>query len=241
MLANLEREKQLSDLKSQFVSVASHEFRTPLAAAIGSLDLLKKHATRLPEAKRLELFERAQSSLERLTRIMNDVLQLGRADSGRVKVQRMNVDLGRFVQDVVNEVAEADQHKHVFSFRQSGGSDPVLADTSLLHHILSNLVGNAARYSPPGTTIPVTLAVDPHEFVLVVTDEGIGIPEAERARIFEPFVRGSNVGQIGGTGLGLNIVKRYTELMGGTIEVLPTDRGAAFRVRLPCSTALVHP
>jgi signal transduction histidine kinase len=117
----------------------------------------------------------------------------------------------------------------------------VPADTSLLHHILSNLVGNAARYSPPGTTISVTLAVDPDEFVLVVADEGIGIPEAERVRIFEPFVRGSNVGQVGGTGLGLNIVKRYTELMGGTIEVLPADRGAAFRVRLPCSTAVVHP
>jgi PAS domain S-box-containing protein len=241
MQANLEREKQLSEMKSQFISVASHEFRTPLAAAIGSLDLLKKHAASLPEAKRRELFERAQNSLERLTAIMNDVLQLGRADSGRVKVQRMNVDLGRFVQDLVNEVAEADRHQHVFSFQQSGDADPVPADTSLLNHILSNLVGNAARYSPPGTTVSITLAVDPREFVLVVADEGIGIPEAERARIFEPFVRGTNVGQIGGTGLGLNIVKRYAELMGGTIEVLPADRGAAFRVRVPHSSESFPP
>jgi PAS domain S-box-containing protein len=241
VLANLEREKQLSDMKSQFISVASHEFRTPLAAALGSLELLERHAPRLTEAKRLELLARTQGSLGRLTEIMDNVLQLGRADSGRVQVNRMNVDLGRFVQDVINEVAEADRHQHTFSFQQSGGPEVVPADTSLLTHILSNLVGNAARYSPAGSRISITLTRAPHEFVLVVADEGIGIPAAERERIFEPFARGSNVGQIGGTGLGLNIVKRYTELMGGTIELLTVDRGAAFRVRIPCAPAPVQP
>ncbi len=231
--ANLERERQVSEMKSQFVSVASHEFRTPLAAAVGSLELLERHAAKLTEAKRGELLGRVRTSLGRLTAIMNDVLQLSRADSGRVKVKWMNVDLGRFAQDVVNEVADGDRQQHAFSFEQSGGAGPVPADTNLLHHILSNLVGNAARYSPPGTRVSVQLALEAEAYTLTVTDEGIGIPAAERERIFEPFVRGSNVGQIGGTGLGLNIVKRYTELMGGRIEVMPTDRGAAFRVRVP--------
>jgi signal transduction histidine kinase len=206
-----------------------------LAAAVGSLELLERHASKLTEAKRGELLGRVRNSLGRLTNIMNDVLQLSRADSGRVKVKRMNVDLGRFAQDVVNEVADGDRQQHTFSFQQSGGPSTVPADTNLLHHILSNLVGNAARYSPAGTTVSVTLALEAEAFILTVADEGIGIPAAERERIFEPFVRGSNVGQIGGTGLGLNIVKRYTELMDGRIEVLPTDRGAAFRVRVPCS------
>jgi PAS domain S-box-containing protein len=233
--ANLERERQLSEMKSQFISVASHEFRTPLAAAVGSLELLERHAARLTDAKRGELLVRAQRSLGRLTEIMNDVLQVSRADSGRMKVKLMNVDLGRFVQDVVNEVAEGDRQAHTFSFQQSGGPSTVPADTNLLNHVVSNLVGNAARYSPAGTTVSVALTLDAEAFTVTVADEGIGIPVAERERIFEPFVRGSNVGQIGGTGLGLNIVKRYTELMGGRIEVLPTDRGATFRVRVPCA------
>jgi PAS domain S-box-containing protein len=240
VLANFEREKQLSEMKSQFISVASHEFRTPLAAAIGSLELLQRHASKLTDAKRRELFTRAQSSLGRLTEIMDDVLRIGRADSGRLKVNRMNVELGRLVQDVINQVAEGDRHQHTFAFEQSGGPDTAPADSNLLNHVLSNLVGNAARYSPAGTTISVTLVTDPRELTVVVADEGIGIPEAERERIFEAFTRGSNVGEIGGTGLGLNIVKRYTELMGGTIEILPTDRGAAFRVCVPCSSDLLQ-
>lgn len=233
--ANLERERQLSDMKSQFISVASHEFRTPLAAAVGSLELLERHHARLTDAKRTELLVRAQRSLGRLTGIMTDVLQVSRADSGRVKVKLMNVDLGRFVQDVVNEVAEGDRQAHTFSFEQSGGPSTVPADTNLLNHVISNLVGNAARYSPTGTKVSVTLHIEAEAFIVTVADEGIGIPEAERERIFEPFVRGSNVGQIGGTGLGLNIVKRYTELMGGHIVVLPTERGATFRIRVPCT------
>jgi signal transduction histidine kinase len=109
----------------------------------------------------------------------------------------------------------------------------VPTDTSLLNHILSNLVGNAVRYSPAGTQISVTLEQGDTAFTFTIADEGIGIPEAEREKIFEPFVRGSNVGQIGGTGLGLNIVKRYVELLGGRIEVLPVASGTTFRVTIP--------
>lgn len=236
--ANLERERELSGMKSQFVSVASHEFRTPLAAAVASLELLERHAAKLTEAKRIELLGRIQRSLGRLTAIMDDVLQLSRADSGRVKVNRMTVDLVQFVQDIIHEVSTGDRQQHHFAFAQTGGPGVVPVDTKLLHHIISNLAGNAVRYSPAGTTVSIRLDLGGAEFALTVADEGIGVPEAERDRIFEPFVRGSNVGQIGGTGLGLNIVKRYTELMGGRIELLPTSRGAAFRIHVPCSPNL---
>jgi len=150
-----------------------------------------------------------------------------------VTVKRTDVDLGRFVQDIIREVEAGDRGQHSFPFQQTGGSNAVSVDTKLLHHILSNLVGNAVRYSPAGTKVTVLLDLGEGAFSLTVADEGIGIPAAEREQIFEPFVRGSNVGQIGGTGLGLNIVKRYTELMGGRIEVLPTERGAAFRINVP--------
>jgi PAS domain S-box-containing protein len=233
MLANLERERQLSAMKSQFITVASHEFRTPLASATGSLELLERHAGRITETKRRELLARAQRSLARLITIMDHVHQLSRADSGRVLVNRMAVDLGQIVRDLIREVEAGDRRQHPFAFQATGRSDAVPVDTNLFNHILSNLLGNAVRYSPAGAKISVTLEIGAPSFALTVADEGIGIPAAERERVFEPFARGSNVGQISGTGLGLNIVKRYTELMGGRIELLPTARGAAFRVVIP--------
>lgn len=220
-------------MKSQFISVASHEFRTPLAAAVGSLELLERHAGKLSETKRLELLARSQRSLSRLTTIMNDVLQLSRADSGRIKVKRMDVDVVQFVRDIVHEVQAGDGEQHRFEVQRTGEPSVVPVDTNLVHHILSNLVGNAVRYSPAGTAVTVHLEIGGDAFTLRVADEGIGIPESDRERIFEPFVRGSNVGQIGGTGLGLNIVKRYAELMGGSVELLPSARGAIFRVFVP--------
>ena len=232
-IAMLNKEREVSQMKSQFVSVASHEFRSPLAAAVGSLELLQRHAARLTEAKRGELITRIQTSLGRLTTIMDDVLQLSRADSGRVKVKLMPVDLPRLVQDIIQQAEEGDRQQHRFVFQRNGGPDTVPADTNLLNHILTNLVGNAVRYSPAGTQITVTLERGETAVTFTVADEGIGIPENEREKIFEPFVRGSNVGQIGGTGLGLNIVKRYVELLGGRIEVLPAARGTTFRVSLP--------
>jgi PAS domain S-box-containing protein len=233
VLANLARERQLSELKSQFISVASHEFRTPLAAAVGSLELLQRHSDRMGEEKRVELLSRMQRSLGRLTAIMTDVLTISRVDAGRVVVKTMPLELGRFVQDVVREVEDGDRQQHRFSFVQTGGPDVVTTDSNLLHHILSNLVGNAVRYSKAETTVSVALEHTERAFAVTVADEGIGVPEAEQARIFEPFVRGSNVGQIGGTGLGLNIVKRYAELLGGRVELLPSARGATFRVVIP--------
>jgi signal transduction histidine kinase len=195
--------------------------------------VLERHAARITEAKRVELLSRAQRSLSRLTTIMDNVLQLSRADSGRVTVKRIAIDLVQFVQDLIREVEAGDRHAHAFTFQPTGGGDAVPVDTNLFNHILSNLLGNAVRYSPAGTRISVTLDIGEQAFSLTVADEGIGIPEGERERVFEPFARGSNVGQINGTGLGLNIVKRYTELMGGRIELLRTERGAAFRVLIP--------
>ena len=231
--ALLQQERKVSEMKSQFISVTSHEFRTPLAAAVGSLELLERHADKMTPAKRGELLARTQRSLARLTEIINQVLNISRVESGRVAVKREPVDLAHFAQDAMREVEVGDRQQHQFEYVQTGGPAVVPADPSLLHHVLSNLLGNAARYSPAGTTIRLSLDLGATEFVLTVADEGIGIPEAEREGIFQAFIRGSNVGQISGTGLGLNIVKRYVELMGGSIKLISSARGATFEVRIP--------
>jgi len=231
--AMLQQERKISEMKSQFISVTSHEFRTPLAAAVGSLELLERHADRMTPAKRAELLARTQRSLGRLTEIINQVLNISRVESGRVTVKRERLDLSHFAHETIREIEVGDRQQHQFVYAETGGPAVVSADPSLLHHILSNLLGNAVRYSPVGTTVTLNLDLGETEFVLTVSDEGIGVPEAEREAIFQPFIRGSNVGQISGTGLGLNIVKRYVELMGGSIRLIPSERGARFQVRIP--------
>lgn len=234
--AMLQQERKISEMKSQFISVTSHEFRTPLAAAVGSLELLERHADKMTAAKRSEMMTRIQRSLARLTEIINQVLNISRVESGRVAVKRQPVDLGALAQDAIREVEIGDRQQHRFVYEQTGGPAVVPTDPSLLHHVLSNLLGNAVRYSPAGTTVTVNLELGEREFVLTVADEGIGIPEAEREGIFQPFIRGTNVGQISGTGLGLNIVKRYVALMGGSIKLISSERGAKFQVRVPSAS-----
>lgn len=234
--ANLERERELSSLRSQFVSVASHEFRTPLTAAVGSVGLLEHHGDRLSPAKRQELLDRIKLVHQRLIDIMDDMLVVSRAEAGRVSVETVKTDLVTFIQRILREVDESDRHQHRLVLQCAAPVVEVHTDIRLLQHILVNLISNAVRYSPHQTTVTVQLETAAESFAITVSDQGIGIPEGDRARIFDPFVRGSNVGQIRGTGLGLNIVKRYAELMGGQIRLLPTTVGAAFHLQLPALT-----
>lgn len=231
--ASLERERQLSEMKSQFISVASHEFRTPLAAAVSTAQLLERYGERITPEKRRVLILRLERSLHRLTEIINDVLVVSRVDAKRLAVHRVPTDLGQLVREVINEVGEGDRLGHAFDFRPSGAPGTVLADVKLLHHIFSNVIGNAVKYSPEGTTVRIALHVGEGDFTLTVADEGIGVPPGEEGRIFEPFGRASNVGEIGGTGLGLDIVRRFTELMGGRIDLVPSAKGATFRINIP--------
>lgn len=233
-LALLERERLLSAKKTQFISIASHEFRTPLAAAVGNLELIRRHGAELTAEKQAHILERTAQSLDRLTTIMDEVLTLTRADSGKVPVRRAPFDLDGLIRSVIRTAEEADRQQHHFAYHPVAA--PLIApfDRNLLEHILGNLLSNAVRYSPAGTAITVTVKLAGRQVVLEVADDGIGIPAAERDQIFEPFVRGSNVGSISGTGLGLNIVKRYAELLGGQISLVPSPRGATFRLELPC-------
>lgn len=237
--AALEMERNLSKLKSQFISVASHEFRTPLTAIAGSAELLSNYAERLSSEKRRELLLRIVTGVNRLTDIINDTLTLSRVDSGRVPVRPEDVDIARLLQTIVDELLAADETRHRIHLHHSDTSTIVQVDTSIVQHIVTNLLTNAIRYSPPESTIDVKLEVAPETLAITVADEGIGIDPTDRAHLFEPFFRGRNVGRIPGTGLGLNIVLRYAELLGGRVELLPSERGATFRCTLPHPTKVV--
>ncbi len=232
--AMLERERQVSDMKSRFVSVTSHEFRTPMAAAIGSAELLANHMERLTPAKRQELFDRITTSLRRMTEMLDDLLTLNRMEAHRLEPKPAPLALEPFVRSLVDEIRVGDHEAHPVEVFCRGLEDPVTSDSTLLRHILSNLLSNAVRYSPPGALVTVVLLADERRFQVSVQDRGIGIPVADRSRIFEPFERGSNVGTIKGTGLGLSIVKRMTELLGGTVAIdAPEEKGIRFTLTFP--------
>lgn len=231
---NLEKERQVSEMKTRFISVTSHEFRTPMAAAMASAELIRNHQDRLTPAKRGELVERIIVSLRRMTEMLEDILTLNRIDAGRVQTQLADIELEPFVHSVVDEVRLGDRDAHRFVIETEGPAQPCCSDANLLHHILSNLLSNAARYSSAGKTVTTRLEFAGPDVLFSVRDEGIGIPAADLERIFEPFERASNVGTIKGTGLGLNIVQRMVEMLGGRITVeSELGRGSCFTVRLP--------
>jgi PAS domain S-box-containing protein len=230
----LAKERELSEMKTRFISVTSHEFRTPMAAAMGSVELLLNHADRLPPAKATELLGRTNNSLRRMAEMLDDVLTLNRIDANRVEIRLMTLDLARLVRDAIEEIRLADRGAHQIELQVAGDARPLPTDPNLLRHALTNLLSNAVRYSPAGTTVTVHLAFLDGGVRLTVEDRGIGIPAADQERLFQPFERGSNVGNIKGTGLGLSIVRRMTTLLGGTVSFSPgSEGGTCFTIELP--------
>jgi PAS domain S-box-containing protein len=235
-VALLEKEREVSDMKTRFISVTSHEFRTPMAAAVASAELIANYHDRLTPAKRQELLARISKSLRRMGTMLEEILLLNRLEERRAAVTISPVDLQQFLPEIVEEIRLADNNAHRFEIIAAHGDTLIHSDSSALHHIFSNLLSNAVRYSPPDTRITVQLESQEKQVSVVIADQGIGIPPADLVRIFEPFERGSNVGQIQGTGLGLNIVKRITKLLHATIAVESSPEGGArFTVSFPRS------
>ena len=229
----LERERRVSEMKTRFVSVTSHEFRTPLAAAMASIELLLNHPDRITPKKHLELHGWIKTSLRRMTDILDEMLIMNRIEEGRVQISLAPIELRQVVQSMVDEAKLVDRDAHPFSV-QAPAALWLETDPSILRHIVTNLLSNAARYSPPNREITLSVEVDGEWILLTVEDRGIGIPPVDLERIFAPFERGTNIGQIKGTGLGLNIVKRMTEILGGTVAVESKEgEGSRFTVRLP--------
>lgn len=232
--ATLAKQRELSSLKSRFVSMMSHEFRTPLSAIQSSTELLKYYSDRLPPAEKDELMRNIEDSIARMVRMLDDVLLLGRADAGRLVFNPKPVDLAAVCNTVVTERRLASGRNIDVQLAIHGVcADPVL-DENLLRHTLANLLSNAVKYSPEGGTVRIEVSCDPKEITLCVADHGIGIATQDLPHLFDSFYRASNVGNIAGTGLGLAIVKAAVKLHGGSIRVdSELGKGTRFVVTLP--------
>jgi signal transduction histidine kinase len=230
----LEAEKQLGELKSRFVSMVSHEFRTPLGIAMSAVELLRNYLDRLPAAKREELLTDIYDSTLRMSGLMEQVLLLGRVESGNNASQRLPIDLVVLLDKLADESLSACHQRCPVEVRVLGSLEGSVGDESLIRHIVSNLVSNAVKYSPEGERVDVVVRREGNDAVIEVQDRGIGIPEADRGRLFEAFHRATNVGQVPGTGLGLLIVKRCVDLHQGSIRFESVvGEGTTFTVTLP--------
>jgi PAS domain S-box-containing protein len=236
----LEKEKELGELKSRFVTVASHEFRTPLAIILSSTELLEHYSHKWSEEKKLTHFQRTQAAVKHMTQLLNDVLLIGKVEAGKLEFNPAPLDLAQFCRDLIEEIQLSTTHSqsgcpsYNIAFCSQGQCTNPCMDEKLLRHILSNLLSNAIKYSPQGGAVHFDLVCNQGEVIFRVRDEGIGIPEADQAKLFDSFHRASNVGTISGTGLGLAIAKKSVDLHGGTIAVQSEVKaGTTFTVTLP--------
>jgi signal transduction histidine kinase len=230
----LSREKELSQLKSNFVSMVSHEFRTPLGIIQSSAGLLSDFYHRMEPDERAAQLASINSNTRRMAGMMEEILVLSRLDAGKLEFQPVLLDLNSFCRRLVDEILSATNRRCEIELALNSVPQKAWADERLLGHIFTNLLSNAAKYSEPGATVRFAIEADGHHALCVVQDRGIGIPEADQQQLFAAFHRGSNVGGRPGTGLGLMLVKRCAELHGGTVHLTSkVGEGTTVSVRLP--------
>lgn len=213
----LEKEKELGELKSRFVSMASHEFRTPLSTVLSSAYLIEKYATTEDQPKREKHLQRIISSVSMLTEILNDFLSLGKIEEGKIQVRFSEFNVKEVVNDTIKEMEHGLKKDQKIEYFHEGNPE-VFLDASLLKFILMNLVSNAGKFSSEGSSIDIKTIHKNQHILLSVKDNGIGISKQDQTHLMERFFRGANATNIQGTGLGLHIVARYAELMNGSVE-----------------------
>lgn len=213
----LKKEKQLNLLKSRFVSLASHEFRTPVSGILSSANLLSKYTTTEEQPKRDKHINNIVSSVKILVDILNDFLSVGKIEEGKVYVRPTNFNVKEYIAQVIMEMRGITTRGQVFNFVHEGIED-IYLDPILLRHIIINLLSNAIKFSFENTAIDIRTTIIDGEFTLSVKDSGVGIPREDQEYLYDLFFRGSNVAYIEGTGLGLYIVAKYAEIMGGKVE-----------------------
>ena len=229
-------EKELCKDKARFVSMVSHEFRTPLNIISFSTSLLKRHLDRWNQTKQLKYLNRLQNAVEQLGGLMDEVLIIGRAEAGKLEFNPQILDLNSFCQNLLTEINLSQTEYNKINFINQTEHETILADKNLLKLVLVNLLGNAIKYSPADRVVKFTVSCD-KEIVFQIADRGMGIPLAEQSKIFEPFHRSSNVGDLPGNGLGLAIAKKIVELQGGQIFLeSEVNIGSIFTVKIPLKT-----
>jgi signal transduction histidine kinase len=232
----LEREKELSEMKSRFVSMASHEFRTPLSAILSSVSLVDHYKAEEHDEKRIKHIERIKSSVRNLTEILDGFLSIDKLEQGRVEVKCDHFQLDEFVEDVIEEMEGTLKKKNQSIEYVFKGVMEIQQDKKILRNVLLNLLSNASKYSPEEKSIYVLIDAGENMVSASIRDEGIGIPMEAQKDLFGKFFRANNAVNIQGTGLGLNIVQKYVELLEGTIEFTSKENeGSTFTITFPRS------
>jgi len=233
---SLEKEKELGQLKSRFVSMASHEFRTPLSSIQLSAVLIEKYSAQQDNANIAKHIAKIKNSVSNLTSILNDFLSLEKLEAGKVEPVYAAFDIVKFGEEITEEMQLVAKQNQLIVYQHTGTGSIVKLDQGLLKNCIINLVGNAIKYSGENTFIEFNTEISEDQFVVTIKDNGIGIPENDQKHLFEAFFRAHNTGNIPGTGLGLNIVTRYTNLMHGTIKFQSkVNKGTSFTISFPQS------
>jgi PAS domain S-box-containing protein len=230
----LEKVMELSDLKSRFIFMVSHEFRTPLTSIFSASELLEHYGNKWSAEKKLNYLKQIQESVQRMNGLLEDVLVIGAGEEGKLRVRPTELNIVDFCQQLIEEIQLSKNNRHVINFKYVTLLHNVILDGKLLRHILSNLLSNAIKYSPEQNSIDFDLFRDTQEIILHITDRGIGIPLEEQKNLFDLFHRASNVGTIGGTGIGLSIVRKSVDALGGNISFQSDiHTGSKFIVSIP--------
>lgn len=232
ILQSLEKEKELSELKSRFVSMASHEFRTPLTTVLSSANLITKYKEGEQQPTREKHVERIRKSVQNLTTILNDFLSIEKLESGAQKVVKEATDISELINDLIEELSPFLKKGQHIQFEDQKLA--ISTDQHILRNILINLISNASKYSGENDPIEIKTDKKSKEIIIQVIDHGIGIPIDEQKNMFERFFRAGNVTNIQGTGLGLTIVKKYLDLLEGNLTFASKEgQGATFTITLP--------
>lgn len=229
---SLDREMKLNALKSRFVSMASHEFRTPLSTILSSIHLIDQYAKPEQDGNRKKHIEKVKYSVKHLIDILNDFLSLDKLEQGKVEILPLKFNLKQLVDDMINELASIRKTGQLINLEFDGETE-IFQDQKILRHIIQNLISNAIKYSQEGE-IKLTVTIQDKMVSLKVKDNGIGIPLEQQEFIFTKFFRAKNTTEFQGTGLGLNIAKHYLDLLNGNISFTSKPgEGTTFFIDFP--------
>ncbi|MEM9855919.1 MAG: PAS domain S-box protein [Bacteroidota bacterium] len=234
LMQALRKEKELVALKSKFVSMASHEFRTPLSTIQFASDFVRKYYRKAEHEKLEAKFDKINQQVKHMTYLLDDVLVIGKSQAGVIKLNPALINLKRFCKEIFEEIENGSANSHEIERKIVSDSETIFVDEKLLRNILVNLLTNAIKFSPETDRVKVNVSCIQNQLEINVRDWGNGIDEADKDKLFEAFHRGSNVGTIQGTGLGLSIVKKAVEMQEGAIEVeSELGKGSTFKVSIP--------
>jgi signal transduction histidine kinase len=236
---SLQREKELNQLKSRFISTVSHEFRTPLASILANSQIIERYEKRLSDEQKSGYHAKIKAQIQYLSNLVEDVLLASKGDSIGFHLEIDREDFRTFCEEIISEISLLAPSNVQLSLEIIGKAENLAFDSKLLRHILFNLLSNAVKYSPNGGKVMLKVNCKVKDFSLAVSDEGIGIPPPEQDKLFQSFFRASNAGKVAGTGLGLTIVKRAVEAYGGDVSLRSRPKkGTVVEVKLPRYAAL---